>query len=156
MIYVIAYVALIVAVNIAFSIAPMLPLPGGGFFPPVALLVGFVFIARDFVQRAAGHRVLWAMLAGTGISYVLADPFVATASAVAFAISEIVDWAVYTGTRRPLSDRILLSSAIGTPVDTAIFLSMIGAFGWAGFAAMTASKMMGALAVWLTLRRRAP
>ncbi len=152
--YVLAYVVLIVAVNLGFSVVPMLPLPGGELFAPVSLAVGFVFIARDFAQRAIGHHVLWAMLAGAGISYILADPFVAVASAVAFAISELVDWAVYTSTRRPLSDRVLLSSIIGTPIDSAVFLAMIGAFGWAGFLAMTISKMIGAFAVWAALRRR--
>lgn len=154
MIFVLAYVFVIVAVNIAFSVAPMLPLPGGEMFPPVSLMVGLVFVARDFAQRAVGHRVLWAMLLGAGLSYALADPFVAVASAAAFAISEFVDWAVYSSTRRPLHDRVLISSALGTPIDSAVFLVMIGAFGWAGFAAMTVSKMLGALLVWSALKRR--
>lgn len=154
MIFVAVYIALIVAVNVAFSYVPLLPLPGGEMFPPVSLAVGLIFVARDFAQRAVGHRVLWAMLVGAAASYVLADPYVAIASAVAFAVSELVDWSVYSSTRRPLADRILLSSAIGAPVDSAIFLSMIGAFGWVGFAAMTASKMVGAMIVWSMLRRR--
>ena len=155
MTFVILYIASIVAVNWAFSVVPLLPMPGGEMFPPVSLLVGFVFVLRDLAQRAVGHNVLWAMAIGVGLSYVLADPFVATASAVAFAISELVDWLIYTITKRPLSDRILWSSALGTPVDSAVFLLMIGAFGWLGFIAMTASKMIGSLVVWLALKRRA-
>ena len=30
----------------------------------MALIVGFVFVVRDFAQREVGHRVLLAMLAG--------------------------------------------------------------------------------------------
>lgn len=73
MIFVAAYILLVVAVNIAFAIVPLLPLPGGDMFPPVSLLVGLVFVARDFAQRAVGHRVIWAMMVATGASYVLAD-----------------------------------------------------------------------------------
>ncbi len=88
------YVALIVAVNYAFIVVPLVKLPDGTMWPPVALLVGFVFVARDFAQREIGHKVLLAMLVGVAISYFMANPFVATASAAAFLISELVDWAV--------------------------------------------------------------
>ena len=47
------------------------------------------------------------MMVGVAISYFMANPFVATASAAAFLISELVDWAVYSFTKRPLSQRVL-------------------------------------------------
>lgn len=153
MMFVIAYIASIVVVNWAFSVVPMLPLPGGEMFPPVALLVGGVFVLRDLAQRAVGHRVLGAMAAGAALSFLLADPYVAAASATAFVVSEILDWATYTLTRRPLADRILISSIVSTPADTAVFLLMIGAFGWAGFTAMVLSKMLGAAVVWTAMQR---
>ncbi len=84
----------------------------------------------------------------------MASPQVALASAVAFAVSELADWAVYTFTGRPLSERILYSSIIGTPIDSVVFLSMVGFFSVAGAAAMTASKLLGALIVWWLIRRR--
>ena len=58
------YIALIVAVNSAFTQVPSIALPDGTVWPPVALIVGFVFVVRDFAQREVGHRVLLAMLAG--------------------------------------------------------------------------------------------
>jgi uncharacterized PurR-regulated membrane protein YhhQ (DUF165 family) len=147
------YIALVVLVNWAFTVVPLVKLPGGTMWPPVALLVGFVFVARDFAQREIGHYVLVAMAIGVGISYVF-DPKVAVASAAAFLISELADWAVYSFTRRPLSERILYSSIIGTPIDSVVFLGMIGFLSLAGAVAMTASKLLGALIVWWLIRRR--
>jgi uncharacterized PurR-regulated membrane protein YhhQ (DUF165 family) len=148
------YIALIVAVNYGFTVVPLVKLPDGTMWPPMSLVVGFIFVVRDFAQREIGHKVLLAMLAGAALSYVMASPFVAAASVAAFLVSELADWAVYSFTRRPLAQRVLLSSAIGTPLDSAVFLALIGHFSVAGMATMTASKMLGALAVWWLLRRR--
>lgn len=148
------YIALIVTVNYAFTVIPLVRLPDGTMWPPVALLVGFVFVARDFAQREIGHKVLLAMLAGVALSYVMADPFVATASAAAFLVSELIDWAVYSFIRRPLSQRVLLSSLFGAPVDSVVFLGGIGILSAAGAVAMTASKLFGAAIVWWLIRRR--
>ena len=52
------YIALIVAVNYAFTVVPLVKLPDGTMWPPVALLVGLIFVARDFAQREGGHKVL--------------------------------------------------------------------------------------------------
>ena len=77
------YIALIVLVNYAFTKVPLVALPGGTMWPPVSLLVGFVFVARDFAQRDIGHGVIGAMLIGVAISYFMAGPQVALASAAA-------------------------------------------------------------------------
>ena len=152
--YTILYVALIVAVNYGFTVAPLVALPGGEMWPPISLAVGFVFIARDYAQREVGHRVIIAMLAAGIISYFMASPFVAVASVAAFLISEFADWAVYSFTGRSFARRVLLSSAVGTPIDSAVFLALIGQFSVIGVLAMTASKMLGALLVWWMIRRR--
>jgi uncharacterized PurR-regulated membrane protein YhhQ (DUF165 family) len=94
------------------------------------------------------------MLIAGGLSYVMADPFVAAASVAAFLISEFADWAVYSFTGRPFAQRVLLSSAVGTPLDSIVFLGMIGHLSMVGVAAMTLSKMLGALAVWWMIRRQ--
>jgi queuosine precursor transporter len=49
-------------------------------------------------------------------------PVIALASAIAFAISETVDWLIYTFTKYRLSTRILLSSLVASPTDTTVFL----------------------------------
>ena len=78
----------------------------------------------------------------------MADPFVAIASVTAFLISESADWAVYTWTKKPFAQRILISSIVSTPIDSAVFLAMIGHFSILAVVLMTISKMIGALIVW--------
>jgi len=148
------YILLIVAVNYGFSVVPPIDVPGGGKWPPMSIIVGLIFVARDFAQREIGHRVIIAMLVAGVISYLMADPFIAMASVAAFLVSEFCDWAVYSFTGKSFSQRILLSSAISTPIDSIVFLGMIGYLGVSGVILMTASKMLGALAVWWMMRRR--
>ncbi|MEK9752474.1 MAG: hypothetical protein VW338_04585 [Rhodospirillaceae bacterium] len=148
------YIALIVLVNWGFTVVPLVDMPGGSKWPPMSLVVGLIFVARDFAQREIGHRVIIAMLIAAGLSYVMASPFVAVASLSAFLISEFADWAVYSFTRRSFAQRVLLSSLAGTPLDSVVFLAVIGHLTFAGAAAMTVSKMLGACVVWWMLRRR--
>ena len=152
--YTVFYIALIVFVNWLFTVVPLVDLPGGEKWPPASLVVGLIFVARDFAQREIGHRVIIAMLVAGTLSYFMASPYVALASVTAFLISEFADWAVYSFTGRPFSQRVLLSSAIGTPLDSAVFLMMIGHFSVIGVVAMTLSKMVGAMVVWWIVRRR--
>jgi len=149
------YIGLIVLVNWGFTVVPLVPLLGGEMFPPMSLVVGFIFVARDFAQREVGHWVIPAMLIGGALSWWMADPFIAVVSVSAFLISEAADWAVYTWTRKPFAQRVLLSSLVGTPLDSAVFLAMIGHLSVTGVVVMTLSKMIGALAVWWMLRKRA-
>lgn len=149
-----AYIATIALCNVGFVYVPLLTMPTGEKWPPMSLLVGLVFVARDFAQKEVGHRVWFAMLAGAALSYFMASPFVAIASAVAFLTSEAIDWAIYSFTRRPLHERILWSSLASTPIDSAVFLAIIGHLSVSGVLAMTASKMIAALVIAYTLKRR--
>jgi len=148
------YIGLIVLVNWLFSVVPLVEMGGGDKWPPVALIVGLVFVARDFAQRAIGHWVLAAMLIAAVLSYYMANPFVAYASVAAFAISEVADWLIYSFTKRPLSQRILFSSALATPIDSVVFLGILGILSAPAVLAMIASKMVGALLVWYLVRQR--
>lgn len=148
------YVALIVLVNYGFSVTPLVKLPDGTMWPPMSLVVGFIFVVRDFAQREVGHKVLIAMLVGAALSYVMADPHVAIASAAAFLVSEVADWLIYSLTKRPLSQRIIYSSLLSAPLDSAVFLFGVGFFSVAGVVTMTISKLLGAFAVWWLVRRR--
>ena len=154
MFHVLMYVGGVVLVNWLFSAIPSVTLPGGESWPPASLIVGFVFVLRDYAQRAIGHKVIFAMLAGGVISWFMAGRDVAVASMLAFLVGEFLDWAVYTYTGKPFSQRILLSSAVGTPVDSAVFMLMIGMFSIPSVIIMTASKMLGATAVYLMARHR--
>jgi len=152
--YTVLYIALIALVNWAFVVVPPVQLPGGVIWPPMTIVVGFVFVVRDFAQREIGHYVLAAMGLGVVLSYFMAGPDVAFASALAFLISEMADWAVYSFTKLPLSSRVIWSSVISTPIDTFVFLNMLGFFSITGAAVMTLSKLVGAVVVWWLIRRR--
>jgi len=152
--YSVLYIALIVLVNYGFSVVPLVDMPGGEKWPPMSLVVGLIFVARDFAQREIGHRIVFAMLIAGGLSYWMADPYVAIASVAAFLISEFADWAVYSFTKRPFAQRVLLSSALGTPIDSIVFLAILGHLSVAGVVAMTASKMLGAVIVWWMIKDR--
>ena len=148
------YIALIVGVNYAFAVTPLVELPNGEMWPPLSLVVGFIFVVRDYAQRRVGHKVLWAMLVGCVVSWYMATPQLALASAAAFAIGELGDWALYTFTNRPFSQRILISSLVGAPLDSIVFLLIIGlATPWS-IITMSASKLLGALLVFWLVRRR--
>lgn len=144
----ILYVATVIGVNIGFSYVPMINTPLG-MVSPMAVIVGSVFVIRDYAQRQAGHLVLVAIIIATVASYLLADPFVAIASAAAFLTSELVDWLTYTITKKPFGQRVLMSSIISTPVDTAVFLFWIDGFTTGTFALMVVSKLIAAFIVWL-------
>lgn len=148
-----AYIGAVVFINWLFVVVPMVPVLGT-MFPPVMLVVGFVFVFRDFAQREVGHLVILAMIAAGAISYFMSAPVVAIASLSAFLVSEAVDWAVYTFTRKPLAQRVLYSSALSVPVDTFVFLHLVGIFDWTGFLLVVTAKMVGALVFWVVLRNR--
>jgi uncharacterized PurR-regulated membrane protein YhhQ (DUF165 family) len=138
------YVGSVTAINVGFAHAPQYEWAW-------AMGVGFIFVARDYCQRQMGHWVVLPMLLGIGLSYVLASPFVALASAAAFAISETTDWLVFTITKRPLRDRVLWSCAASSPIDSAVFLHMVGALSLGLFLLSVASKMLAGLLVWMML-----
>ena len=151
--WVIGYISSIVVVNWLFVTVPFIATPLGN-WSAANLVVGFVFILRDMAQRRLGHYVLLATLVAGILTYFTVQPFVALASVSAFLVSETADWAVYSLTRRPLHDRIVLSSAVGAPLDTVVFLAMMGFLNPASFSLESASKLVGAVIVWIILRRR--
>jgi hypothetical protein len=136
-------------------------------FNPLTMLTGMVFVVRDFVQREMGHRVLILMALAIAWSFYYSWPVIALASATAFAISEGVDWLIFTFTKYRLSTRILLSSAVAAPIDTTVFLfgadlarqmelgdppgNMLNPANWIFF---IIGKMVGAVIVSAMIRYR--
>ncbi len=147
------YISTVVLINWLFLVIPMVPM-FGTMIPPVMMVVGFVFVFRDFAQREIGHWVIIAMLVAGLLSYWTSAPFVAVASVTAFFVSEAIDWTVYSFTKRPLSERILYSSALAVPIDTIVFLKLVDHFDWIAVAIVSAAKMVGAICFWIVLRRR--
>ncbi|MEM7768528.1 MAG: VUT family protein [Pseudomonadota bacterium] len=160
--------------NWSFGVVPQIELvaPNGMFdqgvsLHPLTLVTGLVFVFRDFVQRQMGQKVLVVMALAIAWSFYYAWPVIALASGIAFAVSETVDWLLFTFTKYRLSTRILLSSAVASPVDTTIFLygadlavqmrldeppgTMLHAANWVVF---IIGKMVGAVIVSWAVRRR--
>lgn len=146
--FIIGYLALIVFVNLGFSYLPMVPTVLGD-VPAMAFFVGGVFVLRDYAQRAAGHHVLWAMVLGCIISYAFGDPHVVYASVAAFAISELADYLLFTITKKPFYKRVLISSVIAVPLDSIVFLWLIGVVNPAAMFAMTLSKLAASIILYL-------
>jgi uncharacterized PurR-regulated membrane protein YhhQ (DUF165 family) len=147
------YVALIPFVNWSFTWAPNIDIFGGWAFNPVTVITGLVLVVRDFAQREVGHKVLIAMFIALGFTVLLAGPRLALASGAAFAISETVDWSLFTFTKLRLSTRVFLSSLIAAPIDSVVFLLGAGFFTVANAVMSVLGKMVGAVVVSLVVRR---
>ncbi len=147
------YVVSIVVVNWMFmAIAPW-STPLGDLYL-ANIMVGFVFVLRDYAQREIGHSVLFATAVAGVITWFMVDPAIALASITAFVLSELADWAIYSFTKRPLSQRILWSSLFAIPLDTFAFQYLANYLTPAGFTTEVASKAIGVLIVWYLLRAR--
>ncbi len=107
----------------------LVPVAPGLLAPSGVITVGVALVLRDVVQRCLG---LWAGLAaiamGTGLSAFVAPGALVVASALAFVLSELADFGVYTPLqRRRLQLAVAASSVVGLLVDSVVFLSL--AFG---------------------------
>lgn len=147
------YVVLIVAVNWMFTAIAPWPTPLGDLYL-ANIVVGFVFVLRDYAQREVGHNVLFATAAAGVLTWFMVDPAIAVASITAFILAEMADWAIYSFTKRPLSQRILYSSLIAVPLDTLAFQYLAGYLTPAAFSMEMLSKALGVVLVWYLLRLR--
>ena|SRR3990167_4040672 len=142
-----SYLLFIVLLNTIFSYVPNLSIMG----EPISsadFVVGLIYVMRDFAQRESKHWVILAMLMGCAISWLLAEQQAAIASVAAFAVGESLDWSIYTFTKRPLSQRIFLSSIISSPTDSAVNLYFLYQLNWVGFGLMTMTKFAGVIVLW--------
>jgi queuosine precursor transporter len=114
--------------------------------PSGVLMIGLALVLRDMVQRRLGRGVaLAAIVAGAALSGAVAPPQLVFASAAAFLLSELADFAVYT----PLQSRglilaVLASSVVGLIADSLLFL-------WLAFSSLDflAGQIVGKL--WMVL-----
>lgn len=142
-------------INWSFAAVPTFPIPeylGGGAFQPLAIVTGLVLVVRDFTQREIKHWVWGAMIVGLALSTLTSWITIVVASGAAFLISESVDWAVYTFSKRPLSQRIMISSLASAPLDQVVFIWLASfvvpdIFAWGTVLTGIASKLLGAWVV---------
>lgn len=137
--YAIFYMSSIILANLAVSWFGLVTWFGWLTFPAGAIFIGLTFSARDFVQREWGHKdVWWFMLSSTVITTImgmllthLPVPLwiIAVGSALAFLVSEAIDWAVYYFLKKDIIWRICISNLFSTPIDSLIFVGIVFG-GW--------------------------
>lgn len=142
-----AYLATVVAANWAVNEWGVQPIAFGLTAPAAVYFAGLAFTLRDLTQEAfgrgtrlAGSVVLTAIAAGAALSYltgavlwpshnpVASATRIAVASAIAFGLSELLDYAVYTPLRtRGWLRAVTASNLAGLLLDSLLFLAI--AFG---------------------------
>lgn len=151
--WVVVYILSIVLVNWLFVAISPWPTVFGDLYL-ANLVVGFVFVLRDYGQRQVGHKILLATLVAGIITFFMVDKAIALASITAFVLSEMTDWAIYSFTKRPLQQRILLSSLVSVPLDTLAFQYLANYLTPAAFTTEVLSKALGVFIVWYLLKLR--
>lgn len=160
MIPLIGYIAVIILANWAISTFGLVPVGFGLVAPAGVYFAGLAFTLRDLVQDRLGRTwTVAAIVAGAAVSG-LVSPQLALASGLAFLVSELADFAVYT----PLRQRnwllaVGLSNTVGLVADSVLFLAL--AFGSLDFlpGQIVGKGWMTLLAVgllWTVRRRLAP
>lgn len=152
-----AFLGCILAANYVTTRYGMIPVGFGLVATAGTYFAGLTFILRDSLQDAAGKR--WALAtiaAGAALSFLVSDPFIALASAVAFGLAELADLAVYTPLRkRGYIRAALASNIVGAFIDTVVFLTIAGFPLWAAMPGQMVGKLLvtvAAVAVVVIIR----
>jgi uncharacterized PurR-regulated membrane protein YhhQ (DUF165 family) len=138
------FLACILAANYVTTEYGMVPVGFGLVATAGTYFAGLSFVLRDSLQDSAGKAWTLAVIAvGAALSFLVAAPFIALASAVAFGLAEVSDLLVYTPLRkRGYVRAAVASNVVGSFVDTVAFLAI------AGFPmAALPGQMVGKLAV---------
>lgn len=127
------FIATIPAANLLVEHVGMTPVGFGLLAPAGVYMVGLALVLRDLVREWAGLSAsLFAVAVGAALSWFLATPLLAVASAAAFLLSELLDAAVYEPLRkRGRTLALAASNAVGLAADSVVFLWL--AFGSLAF-----------------------
>lgn len=163
-----AFVGTVIAANWALNQYGIVPIGFGLMVPAGVYFAGLAFGVRDALQERGGRPwVLAAILVGGAVSYLISGGAtipgghlpIAVASSIAFTLSELADFVVYTPLRRNhWPTGVILSNVVGAVFDSALFL-------WLAFSSLAnltgnvvGKTYMTAIAlplVYLMRRRRA-
>jgi queuosine precursor transporter len=126
----------------------LIPVGFGLMAPSGVLMIGLALVMRDWLQELTNWK--WsavAVVAGSILSWLVADPFIAVASALAFLVAELFDLAVYTPLRKKGKHiAVLASGLVGAIIDSSLFVYI--AFGSFEFSAgNTVGKLYATLIV---------
>jgi uncharacterized PurR-regulated membrane protein YhhQ (DUF165 family) len=138
------FLACILLANYATSRWGMVPVGFGLMATAGTYFAGLTFVIRDSLHDAAGKGwTLAAIAAGALLSFLIAEPFIALASAAAFGLAELSDLLVYTPLRRRGYIRAAVASNIvGSFVDTVVFLAIAGFPLWASLPGQMVAKLL--------------
>lgn len=150
------YVATIVAANILTENFGLVPVGFGLVATAGTYAAAFALVSRNVTQDQIGRlRTLILMGIGAALSWWLASPALALASAAAFALSETADMCVYTPLRKRGRGRaVAIASTIGALTDTVAFLLIAGFPVLAALPGQLVVKVGMALLAALILRGR--
>ena len=128
MLWFLLYAASIVAANWAISTFGFVPVGFGLEAPAGVYFAGLAFTFRDLIHHTIGKWwSLAAVAVGAGLSAFVSTDF-AVASGVAFGLSELADFLIYTPLwRKRWLLAVAASNVVGLVVDSALFLWL--AFG---------------------------
>ena len=135
----------------------LIPVAPGLMAPSGVLMIGAALALRDAVHEAMGRRAVLALVAaGAGLSLAFSPPALAIASAAAFLLSELADFAIYDRLRRRgLAMAVLLSGIAGAVLDSLLFSALaFGSAAWAPGLILAKLYASAAFALWLAMRRR--
>jgi hypothetical protein len=133
LIYVAAMLGAIVAANLLVTANPANAIPNA------FALIGLDMVARDRLddrwRRGRAWKMFALVVAGAAVAYLINDAAqaIAAASASAFALLLLADWAVYSRIReRPWLERANLSNIVSGGVDSVAFPAFAELYGFAG------------------------
>jgi uncharacterized PurR-regulated membrane protein YhhQ (DUF165 family) len=149
-----AYLAMILGANWAITYIGIVPVGFGLLAPAGVYAVGVTLTLRDLVQWSLGKpAALVALAVGAVLSYFIADPTVATASAAAFLVSELIDFVVFTWLAPRWATAVFAGGLAGLIADSALFLFI--AFGSLTFLpGQMLGKLYGVLAATIVIAIR--
>jgi len=158
--FLVLFIVTIFLANWAIVSFGLVPVGPGLVAPAGVYFAGLAFTFRDLAQDRLGRGwIVAAIVAGAVLSGLLSQKF-AVASGIAFLVSELLDFMVYTPLRRRnWLGAVAASNLAGLAADSVIFLWL--AFGSLQYlpGQIVGKAWMTALAVavlWLLRRRLAP
>lgn len=147
--------ASVIAANYVTTRYGFIPVGFGLHATAGTIFAGLALALRDAIQDLLGKiATLAVILAAAVLSYFVASPAIAVASVAAFAIAELLDFAVYTPLRAKSrlggwrwTWAVLASGVAGAVVDTVVFIGL--AFGAAAIGGVLFGQLVGKM--WANL-----
>jgi uncharacterized PurR-regulated membrane protein YhhQ (DUF165 family) len=134
----------------------LIPVAPGLMAPSGVLMIGAALALRDALHERLPRLAVAALIvAGAGLSLAFSPPALAIASAVAFLLSELADFAVYDRLRkRGLALAVLASGFVGAVLDSLLFSALaFGTVKWAPGLILAKLYASAGYAAWKWWRR---